>query len=140
MTFEQIRLAIEGRMLQWQGVPIHFDGTKTPDTNDPGDTRAVTDAIRAQESWVRLTINHGDSLTAYVGDGPKARRTGLIHVQVFVAESQGSRPAALLADSLAAHLEYWQQGHLSTQAASVRRVGPSDGWYMYLVSVPFSAG
>ena len=132
MTFEQIRQAIEGRMAQWADAPIAFDGVP----NSP----ALQAAIDAKDPWVRLTIQHGSSLTAYIGDGPKARRTGLVMLQVFTAENKGSRPAAVLADSIAAHLEFYQDGQLETQAASVQRVGPSNGWYQYNVSLPFRAG
>lgn len=132
MMFEEIRAAIEGHLAGWIGGPVAFDNVAAGS--------AVTGAQRDKRPWVRLTIQHGDSLTAYVGDGPRARRTGLIMCQVFVAERVGSRPAALLADSLAQHLEYWQDGPLETQAASVQRVGPQDGWFMYVVSCPFRAG
>jgi hypothetical protein len=131
MTFEEIRIAVESRVAAWPDAPVAFDGVP----NSP----ALQSAIDNKDSWVRLTINHGDSFTACIGDGPKVRRTGLIQCQVFTKLDRGSRPAALLADSLAAQLEYWQSGKLETQAASVQRVGPDDGWYMYLLSVPFRA-
>lgn len=131
MGFEDIRMAIESRMAAWANAPIAWDGVPA--------SAAVKAAQEAKEPWVRLTLNHGASLTAYIGDGPKARRTGLIMIQVFTAENRGSRPAALLADSIAAHIEYYQDGPLETQAASVQRVGPQDGYYMYLVSAPFRA-
>lgn len=131
MTFEQIRLAIESRLTTWPDAPVAFDNVATQPS--------VQAAMDAKEPWVRLTINHGASLTAGIGSAPCVRRTGLIQCQAFTAERIGSSQAAQLADSLAQHLEYWQDGHLSTQAASVRRGGPSDGWFMLVVSVPFRA-
>lgn len=131
MTFEEIRIAVESRVAAWPDAPVAFDGVPNSPT--------LQAAIDNKDSWVRLTINHGDSVTACIGDGPKVRRTGLIQCQVFTKLDRGSRPAALLADSLAAQLEYWQSGKLETQAASVQRVGPDDGWYMYLLNVPFRA-
>ncbi|SEN64844.1 phage tail terminator-like protein [Halomonas caseinilytica] len=141
MGFEDIRLAVETRLATWDGVPVAFDNTKTPAPDDPSDQRAVTEAVRNKEPWVRLTIQHGDSLTAGIGSQPCVRRTGLIQCQVFTDHPSptGSAEAAQIADSLAAQLQYWQNGHLSTQAASVRRGGPTDGWYLYIVSVPFRA-
>lgn len=138
-TFESIRLAIEAHMAAWGDVPVLPDGAATPNTDDPKDDRAVTDAIRAKASWVRCTIQHGASLTAGIGSGPCVRRTGLIQCQIFTPENKGSRPAAVLADSLAQHIEYHQDNQLETQAASIQRVGPSDGWYMYVLSCPFRA-
>jgi hypothetical protein len=132
MTFEEIRLAVEFHMAGWNGPPVAYDGTR----NSP----AVNQAIATKSDWVTLTINHGASITAGIGSDPCVRRTGLIQFQIFTDDNTGSRPAALLADSLAQHWEYWQDGGIETQAASVRRIGESDGWYMYLVSLSFRAG
>lgn len=132
MTFEEIRLAVESHMAGWIGPPVAYDGTR----NSP----SVDQAIASKSDWVTLTINHGKSITAGVGADPCVRRTGLLQFQIFTNENKGSRPAALLADSLAQHWEYWQEGRIETQAASVQRIGESDGWYMYLVSLSFRAG
>ena len=132
MTFEEIRLAVDFHMAGWNGPPVAYDGTR----NSP----AVNQAIATKSDWVTLTINHGASITAGIGSDPCVRRTGLIDIQVFTPEHKGSSPAAKLADKLAEHWEYWQKGHISTQAASVRRIGSSDGWYQYNVSIPFRAG
>lgn len=132
MGFEEIRIVIEQHLANWPGVPAAYDGVR----NSP----AVDQAIAAKESWVRCTIQHGVSLVASISDRPETRRTGLIMLQVLTPENTGSRPAALLADSLANQFEYWQDGHLTTTTASVQRIGPSDGWYQYNVSVPFAAG
>jgi len=132
MTFEEIRLAVESHMAGWTGPPVAYDGTR----NSP----AVNQAIATKSDWVTLTINHGASITAGIGSDPCVRRTGLIQFQIFTDDNTGSRPAALLADSLAQHWEHWQDGGIETQAASVRRIGESDGWYMYLVSLSFRAG
>lgn len=131
MGFEDIRLAIESRLATWPDAPVAFDNVPTQPS--------VQAAIDAKAPWVRLTINHGDSLTAGIGSSPCVRRTGLLQCQVFTAERIGSSQAAQIADSLAQHLEYWQNGPLETQAASVQRVGASDGWFMYVVSCPFRA-
>lgn len=132
MGFESIRQVIESRMAAWTDAPIAYDGVP----NSP----ALQTAIDTKEPWVRLTIQHGDSQTAALGAAPEVRRTGLIQVQVFVAENQGSRPAAVLADSLASHLQYYTVDSLETLAASVQRVGPQDGWFMYILTAPFRAG
>lgn len=131
-TFESIRLAIETRLATWDGVPVEYDGAPQ--------SQELIAAIEANQSWVRAVIQHGNSLVASISDQPETRRTGLIQLQVFTNDNQGSRPAALLADSLANHFEYWREAHLTTTTASVQRIGPSDGWYQYNVSVPFSSG
>ena len=131
-TFESIRLAIERRLASWDGVPVEYDGAPH--------CPALKAAIEAKQSWVRCTIQHTQSITAGIGSSPCVRRTGLVQFQVFTDRLKSSRPAALLADSLAAHFEYYQDGQFETQAASVQRIGDSDGWYMYLVSLPFRMG
>lgn len=131
MTFEQIRILIENRLASWNDIPIAWDNVPNGPT--------LQAAIDAKEPWVRLTIQHGDSLTAGIGSAPCVRRTGLIMTQVFTAERIGSAKAYQIATSLAQRLEYWQQGHLSTQASSVRRVGPKDRWFQVNVTTPFRA-
>jgi len=131
VTFEQIRIAIESRMAQWDSVPVAYDGVP----NSP----ALTQAMAAKSSWVRLTIQHGASFTAGIGSDPCVRRSGLVMLQIFTPINSGSRPAAMLADSLAQHWEYWQQGNIETQAASVQRVGQDDDYYQYNVSLSFRA-
>lgn len=132
MTFEEIRAAVEVRVAAWTDAPIAFDGVPaSPD---------VIDAQESRSPWVRLTIVHGDSFTVSIGSAPCVRRTGVITVQIFTARDVGSRPAMLLADSLAEHLQYFTSGKLETQAASVTRVGPSEGYYQVNASVPFRAG
>lgn len=132
MTFEQIRLAIESKMALWTEAPVAFDGAPIGP--------AVKTAQQSGTPWVRLTIQSGDSFTAGIGSSPCVRRTGLIMVQIFTARDIGSRPALLLADSIAAHIEYWQSGQLETQAASVMRVGPRDTYYQININCPYRAG
>lgn len=132
MTFEEIRLAVESHMASWTDAPIAYDGAPIGPS--------VKDAQDSGTPWVRLTIQHGDSFTAGVGQGPCVRRTGVIFVQVFTNRDIGSRPAMLLADSLAQHLEYFTSGKLETQAATLTRVGPKDGYYQVNVSCGFRAG
>lgn len=132
MGFEEIRIAIEMRVAQWDEAPVDYDGIPA--------SPSLQQAIESKASWMRCRIDHGVSFTAGVGHKPCVRRTGLIIFQIFTPENSGSRPAAVLADSLAAHFEYSQAGAFETQAASVQRIGESDGWYQYNVSLPFRAG
>lgn len=132
MTFSEIHNAVVARMASWADAPYAWDGQPS--------SRAVLDAQAAKQPWVRLSINHGTSTTAALGTNPEVRRTGLIFVQVFIAENSGTRPANQIADSLAAHLQYYRDGHFETLAASLTRVGPQDGWYQCNVSLPFRAG
>lgn len=129
MDFETIRKLVETRLSNWTDAPVAYDNVA------PGPS--VQTAIDNKSPWIRLTINHGDSFTSAIGSEPCVRRTGLIQCQLFTDERVGTSTASTLADSLAGHLQYWYEGGLSTQAASLDRVGPSDGWYNYVVTVPF---
>lgn len=131
MTFEDIRLAVESHLASWDGVPVAYDNVATQPS--------VQTAIDAKEPWVRLTIVPGDTLTAAIGDGPKARHTGMLLLQVFTAENVSSAKAMQLADSLAQHIQYWQDGKFETQAASLTRVGQQNGWYQVNVSASYRA-
>ncbi|MEG3078479.1 phage tail terminator-like protein [Halomonas sp. 5021] len=132
MTFEQIRIAVESKLASWDGVPVEYDGAPQ--------SQELIAAIEAKQSWARATIQHGNSSAPYKGSEPGIRRTGLLTFQIFTDKDKGSRPAALLADSLAEHFQFYRSGGLELLTASVQRVGPDSGWYMYLVSVPFRAG
>jgi len=131
-TFEGIRLAIERRLASWDGVPVEYDGAPQ--------TPALKAAIEAKQSWVRCTIQHGNSSAPYKGSEPGIRRSGLLQFQAFTPDNKGSRPAALLADSLAEHFQFYRDAGLELLTASVQRVGASDGWYQYNCTIPFRAG
>jgi hypothetical protein len=132
VTFTEIRLAIEKLLAGWVEHPVAFDGTLPPD-----ELKAAQEGL---QPWVRLTIQHGDSFTAGLSDKPCVRRTGLVMVQIFTADDQGSREAYQIADSLATLLQYHRDGDLETLAASMQRVGPRDGWYQLNIQCPFRAG
>lgn len=132
MDFEQIRLAVEGRLYSWDGVPVAYD-------NAPAGP-SVTEAQNNKDPWVRCVVQHGDSQTTSVGSGPKVRRTGLVMCQVFTDRKVSSKPAMDIASSLASHLEYYQDGKFLMRAASVNRIGDDgQGFYQINVTVPFVA-
>tara|TARA_R110000851_G_scaffold33896_5_gene90410 strand:+ start:1974 stop:2372 length:399 start_codon:yes stop_codon:yes gene_type:complete len=132
VTFEQIRLAIESRMAAWDGVPVAYDSVP----NSP----ALTQAMTAKSSWVRLSINHGDSSAPYKGSEPGIRRTGLVQLQIFTPLNSGSRPAADIADSLVRHFQFYRTDGIEILTASAQRIGPEDDYYRYNLSIPFRAG
>ena len=140
MTFEEIRQALTSRVVTWNDAPVVYDGMPEPES--------VKTAREAGEPWVRATIVPGDSFTAYIGDGPKARNVGTLMMQVFVKppititadDLPASIEATRIASSLAEHLSYHQDGHLETLAASMTRVGESNGYYQVNVSARYRAG
>jgi len=131
MDFQAIQEAIEVKTAAWCGAPEAYDAA-------PAGSAATT-AQSDGDPWAALTIQHGESFTVEIGTAPETRRTGRIVFRVFTKDGQGANEAHALAKSLAAHFEYWQSGGLSTQAASLSRVGPANGWYQVNVAVPFRA-
>jgi len=131
MDFQEIQEAIEVKTAAWSVAPVAYDAAPAGS--------AVTTAQSNGDPWAALTIQHGGSATAGIGADPCPRRTGRIVIQVFTKDGTGSNKAHVLAASIAAHFEYWQSGGLSTQAASLSRVGPANGWYQVNVAVPFRA-
>ena len=129
MGFEDIRLAVEQRLAAWPDAPVAFDNVPTQPS--------VQTAIDAKAPWVRLTIVPGDSFPCEVGKKPVTRHTGNVTCQVFTAERVGSATAMQLAESLATHIEYHQDGHFEIQAASLIRVGENNGWYQVNISAPY---
>ena len=60
--------------------------------------------------------------------------------QVFTDRKIGSKTAMDIAGSLAAHLEYHEDGKFLMRAASLNRVGENEnGYYQVNVNVPFVA-
>ncbi len=126
MTFDEIRIALQTRMVAWTDAPLAFDGHPAPP--------AVESAQAAKTPWCRVTIRDGDSGFATAGS---TLRPGVLFVQVFTADGIGDAPARQLASSLAAHLEGWTSGALRLEAATLTNVGPDNGWYQVNVSVPW---
>ncbi|WP_129141533.1 phage tail terminator-like protein [Modicisalibacter coralii] len=138
MSFEDIRQSLYGLLAQWGEHPIEYDDIKSS---------AVDGARQSGDPWLRATILPGDSFTAYIGDGPKARDPGVLALQIFVKppavitvdDLPASIQAYRIASSLAEHVSYYQDGWLETRAASLRRVGEQDGYYQMNVTTVFVA-
>lgn len=126
MTFDDIRIALQTRMIAWLDAPLAFDGHPSPP--------AVKTAQADKTPWCRVTIRDGDSGFATTAS---TLRPGVLFVQVFTADGIGDALARQLASSLAAHLEGWTSGALRLEAATLTNIGPSDGWYQLNVSVPW---
>lgn len=91
------------------------------------------------EAWVRVSLQHNISNMVSVG-GPnvKIRRFGILFVQVFVPEGNGTALAEQIADNVATTLEAKQMDTgLTFQETTKREVGVGAGWYQVNVSTPF---
>ncbi|QHD50055.1 hypothetical protein [Vreelandella aquamarina] len=132
-TFEGIRLAIERRLASWDGAPVEYDGAQQ--------SPALKAAIEAKQSWVRCTIQHGDSFAPYKGASTRRSPDRLDPVPSLYAGTTrvlGLPPCSQT--HLPEHFQFYRDAGLELLTASVQRVGPENGWYMYLVSLPWRAG
>lgn len=88
--------------------------------------------------WARVTFQGGDGFLAGLADNPLTRTTGMLTVQLFDRKNNGSAAVLLLADQLAAHLEYYGIGGLELIAASTIDVGDDgQGFYQVNINVPY---
>lgn len=88
------------------------------------------------ESWVRLTIQDGDSRqVATVGE--KWRHPGVVIVQVFVPEGTGDGTALAIADDVVSVFQGMTLSGIRFRASSAETVGASDGWYQVNVTTDF---
>lgn len=135
MTYDEIRAAIEVRASTWSMTngtpPIAYDGLAP--------SASVIAAQNAKSPWVRLTIVDGDSFTSCIGDRPEPRRTGVIMLEIYTKRDTGSAEARRVADSLASHFEYWQEGKLSTNAGRIVNVPAETNYYRRNFLVGFEA-
>lgn len=148
MTYTDIQKALERKMAQWPGtVPTWFDGAPMP----PLVKQAREDDPRSP--WIRFVIITSKAFTAGIGQSPCRRVPGIITAEIYyplrstridpeTGQKKGINPAfecSQLADSLVDHLQYWQDGKLSTQATSNVYVQEQDDWYRRNVVTDFDA-
>lgn len=129
MTLSEISTHIRARIAEWSGVPA--DRMRWP--NRPG--RFETPSKGA---WVDIAIKPGASVTQEIGNGPSARRTGLIIINLFDRRDAGTATLAGIADSLTHQLEYYTTGAFNCREASYSDLGDDGhGFYQMQVQVPY---
>lgn len=139
MTFEEIRVAITGRMNAFTGIEQgRIDYPNQPAIFAPPETGL----------WCRLNIQHANAFMAGMADKPYTRKPGQIVVQCFARVRTGMKPLNQLADALEGHFAYWTNGDLECLEASQAVVGTGDsagnptgtGFYQINVNIRFRAG
>ena len=138
MTFEEIRLAIVGRMATFPGIDDSRIDYPNDGRFDPPETGL----------WCRLNIQHANAFMAGMAEKPYTRKPGQIVIQCFAREQSGIGQLNRLADALDAHFAYWVQGDLECLEASQAVVGTGDragnpsgtGFYQINVNIRFRAG
>ncbi|MEZ2742672.1 phage tail terminator-like protein [Paenalcaligenes hominis] len=131
MTYEEIRIALMGRLGSFTGIEqerIDYPNQKSP-FKQPKDG-----------AWCRPSIQYGEAFMAGIADKPHTRRPGRLVIQCFDREGNGIGPLSRLADELIEHFAYWSAGHLECLEGSVIDAGRNNGFYQYNVIIRFRAG
>ncbi len=134
-TYTEVDNAIEAEFKALWGTTtyVHWPNTKF---QPPAKTQGTPEPA----AWVRPTILGGRAFPASAGAALNGhvRHPGTVTVQVFQQEDRGDGRAKALAQTIATHFQFNQalQG-VHFKAATVRTIGPKDGWHQVNVTVPF---
>ena len=87
---------------------------------------------------IDLYLLPGRSTVKEIGDGPHARRTGLVIANVFIRPAEGISAAYAVIDTLTQTLEFAETDGVSLQQATYSDLGhDGTGFYQLQISVPF---
>lgn len=127
MTLEQAKSAMRARI-------VAFNGLQPAQIQWPN--RAFT--VPATGIWARVSYMGGDGFIAGMGDEPCTRETGMLAIQLFIRNGEGTATLSNLADSLGKWLAFYAVGSLELLAASKIDVGDDkQGFYQMNVNVPY---
>jgi hypothetical protein len=91
------------------------------------------------ESWVEIQVHTGDQIPVSLG-GVSAtlyRGVGIISINIHTALNIGSQTGKNLADTAAAIFRGQTFSGITCRGANISRLGESNGWYVYNMSVPY---
>ena len=128
MSFKTAQNAITAHFASGWATTIAYDNVEYTPPNPPA-------------AWVRITVQPGLGESASLG-ATLERQYGDIFVQVFTPENTGTATAADTAQNAADRLRFKRIARtgdrdVRTFAASIKRIGNSDGWYQINVTIPF---
>lgn len=88
-------------------------------------------------TWGRVTFTGGDGFIAGLADTPLTRKTGNVIIQLFERKDKGIAGLTALADSLAAHLEYYSFDAMELISGGTIVAGQDGDFYQINVVVPY---
>lgn len=125
MNYQQEKKIIEEYFkLNWPHTPVMYENK-----NYIGDS-----------DWVRLSIQHGDSFQATMGDDPAFRFIGVVNVQIFTKTDTGSGRALELVDFVDALFRNLVISTIQFKVPQVRKVPSTTEWFQVNVSTDFYRG
>lgn len=104
----------------WSTTDIAWDGVEYSPT--PG------------TSWVRLTVLPGEDQFLTLDN---YRQVGLVIIQIFTPENQGSTTARGYADTITGIFRNVKQSGVLFRMPTTSRHGISEGWYQMNISIPY---
>jgi len=110
--------------------PIVYDNTPI----DDDDVRGV--------GYINVVILTGDSSQISLGDSPVDRHPGVIVIQSFTPENEGTRTAKARADLIdpifkRKEFRLGNSGLIRTRVPTVVHVGVQDGWFQSNIEIPY---
>lgn len=125
MNYQQEKKIIEEYFkLNWSHTPVMYENK-----NYIGDS-----------DWVRISIQHGDSFQATMGDDPAFRFIGVVNVQIFTKTDTGSGRALELVDFVDALFRNLVISTIQFKVPQVRKVPSTTEWFQVNVSTDFYRG
>ncbi len=125
MNYQQEKRIIEEYFkLNWTYTPVMYENK-----NYIGDS-----------DWVRISIQHGDSFQATMGDDPAFRFIGVVNVQIFTKTDTGSGRALELVDFVDALFRNLVISTIQFKVPQVRKVPSTTEWFQVNVSTDFYRG
>lgn len=125
MSFATARRDIEGRFMDnWATTRIKYDNInfKPP---------------RGDEYWVQCKIFEDNTNRINIGTPGIHRVSGTIIIELYAPLNDGTQTIRSYADDVAAIFRDAQFNGVQCREAVPTNIGESDGWYQYMVSVPF---
>jgi len=131
MKTKEFRSAIADEILAWSaaaapGVPLVWENGPVPDEDKIGPI------------WIDISIRWYGGQTLTIGEVIQGRHTGVVSVQIFTREGEGTGQADELLDSLTDTLGSRRFG--TSHVKFPQRTTPTDhlGWYKVGLLFPFS--
>lgn len=121
MSYDADRQTIEGILAVWTTTPIVYsENAPMPDSGN----------------WIRLNILNAQAYRSAIHQ-QHYRHPGIVVIQVFTERESGTGLSTRYGDTLAALFRGVTSGGIKFRAATVRNIGPTEGWYQTNVEISF---
>lgn len=115
----------------------YINGWTPPPTEYPNESFVKPNGV----IWARFKTELGQESQMDIGDTAKTFRTlGVVMVQLFAPQDQGSVALLQMADDLAEVFRNWYGATVACGSATIKDIGTdSFGWYQVNIVIPFKS-